>query len=84
VAVRSSAGWTGWTSGAGGAFSSTGESGGGGMSVPSVREKETGVRAGRVNRPLGLPFAGMISFLDCQLRTVLVELRMRKPSRRSK
>ena len=38
-----------------------GESGGGGMSVPSVREKETGVRAGRVNRPLGLPFVGIVS-----------------------
>lgn len=47
--------------GGAGAFSSMGESGGGGMSVPSVREKVTGVRAGRVNRPLGLPFAGMIS-----------------------
>lgn len=38
-----------------------GESGGAGMSVPSVREKLTGVSAGRVKRcPKGLPFAGII------------------------
>ncbi len=48
---------------AGGATSLMGESGGGGILVPSVREKTTGLRAGRVNRPLGLPLAGIVRWL---------------------
>lgn len=39
--------------------SSIGESGGGGISVPSVRLKFMGARAGSSNRPLGLPFIGI-------------------------
>jgi hypothetical protein len=61
VAVRSSAVCEDLGAGGGGS-SSIGESGGGGISVPSVRENVTGVRAGRVNRPLGLLFAGISSF----------------------
>jgi hypothetical protein len=58
-----------WTLGAGvGAFSSMGESGGGGMSVPSVREKVTGVSAGSSKRPLGLPLAGIVCSGRSQMR----------------
>lgn len=45
--------------GAGGA-SSTGESGGGGMLVPSVRLKLMGARAGSSKRPFDLPLAGIV------------------------
>lgn len=41
---------------AGSGFSSTGESGGGGMSVPSVRENDTGVNCGSWKRLFVLPF----------------------------
>lgn len=44
---------------AAGGFSSTGDSGGGGMSVPSVRLKLTGARES-VKRPL-LPLAGIFT-----------------------
>jgi hypothetical protein len=59
-----------------------GESGGGGISVPSVKEKVTGVSAGRVNRPLGLPLAGIISCGRSQLLYCFSqEGRMCKPTR---
>lgn len=43
-----------------GASSLTGESGGGGMFVPSVRLKFMGVRAGSSNRSFGLPLIGIL------------------------
>ena len=46
--------------GVGALSSSMGESGGGGMLVPSVREKVMGLRAGSSKGPLGLPIAGII------------------------
>lgn len=48
----------------GGGFSSMGESGGGGISVPSVREKFTGVSCGSSKRPFDLPLAGIVQVVD--------------------
>lgn len=45
-----------WTGGA----SSIGESGGGGILVPSVRLKFMGASAGSSKRPLGLPLTGIV------------------------
>jgi len=49
--------------GAGGA-SSIGESGGGGMLVPSVRLKFMGASAGSSKRPFGLPLTGILLLVD--------------------
>jgi hypothetical protein len=43
-----------------GAFSSMGESGGGGMFVPSVSEKVMGLRSRSSNRPVGLLVASIV------------------------
>jgi len=54
-------GATGLETEGGGGFSSTGESGGGGISVPSVRLKFIGASAGSSKRPLrGLPLLGIM------------------------
>jgi len=51
----------------GGGLSSMGESGGGGMSVPSVREYTTGVSCGSSNRPLVLPLIGIVALSDPEI-----------------
>jgi hypothetical protein len=48
----------------GGRVSSMGESGGGGMSVPSVREYTTGVSCGSSKRPLDLPLIGIVALCN--------------------
>jgi len=44
----------------GGGFSSMGDRGGGGISVPSVNEKLRGVNCGSSKSPLGLPLTGIV------------------------
>lgn len=50
-----------------GGVSSMGESGGGGMSVPSVKEYTTGVSCGSSKRPLVLPLIGIVALSGLEI-----------------